>query len=686
MKSTIVNIFVLIILIICFNFCPAQEQWEQQLDGWVDDVYYPYLFLGGNFYTRISFADIDNDGDLDLFYGGGDAGSLVYFENTGDANNPLFEFRYEEFPGLTNWEYGGYGGTVDVDFADLDNDGDLDVAYSSYLDIGGLIRWNDGSPGDPIFIGRYPLGPQSGNSSVTLVDIDNDGDYDYFSGHGDYPHQLIFARNYGTPDSAYFHHQGDTHNYQDLFFSRPFNFDMGDIDNDGDVDLIICKPHGPVAYYENTGTPDSAYFTHITDDFLPGRDTTDWMETPELADIDGDGDLDLFLAGGYAHLYYFENIGTPDSFYYVQRYDTTFFFVQPYTAGSWLKNSVDIDGDGDDDLALGRDLFLNESDGNTIMFTKYQSMIPFITGCFADMDADGDYDFLAPQSSYSIIYYENLGDRFWPEWYEGSSLFPPDGRIETPFTLGAGDLDNDGDNDILIAHRNSENIDYYRNDGTPESGQYAYTGSLILPQFDHGFYYNLLLEDVDNDTDLDLLIGDGRTNNNSQLKFFYYRNDGTPEVPAWTYVTDDFLNYVSEHRNGTVVPCLADLDKDGDKDLAISNNLGLQLYLNPMIHTTIADDQSDSRHPMRNTLLDIKTYPNPFNQSITFQFDLTRPTEIEINIYNILGQKVDSVLISGGQTGDNLFIWNAGNLPSGVYFYKIVTNNAENSGKVVLLK
>ena len=141
---------VIVLVFVLANLAFAQDSlWTQKLDGWVDDYYYPYLFLGGSFFTRISLADIDNDGDLDLFYGGGDAGSIVYFENIGDVHNPVFELRYEEFPGLTNMTY--YGGTVDVDFADLDADGDLDAAYSVDLEIGGAIAWNDGSPEMPDF-------------------------------------------------------------------------------------------------------------------------------------------------------------------------------------------------------------------------------------------------------------------------------------------------------------------------------------------------------------------------------------------------------------------------------------------------------------------------------------------------------------------------------------------------------
>lgn len=676
-----------VLIIICLSLsslmCFAQDEWQQKLDGWVDGVYYPYMFLGGSFYTRISFADIDNDGDLDLFYGGGDAGSLVYFENIGNALNPIFELRYEEFPGITNWEYGYYGGTVDVDFADLDNDGDLDAAYSGDLEYGGSIYWNDGTISNPYFNARPPLGPQSGQSNVTLIDIDNDGDYDYFSGQGYRGHQLYFAKNYGTPDEPYFIHQGDTTHYQGLDFGIPFNFDMGDIDNDGDYDLIVCKYQGPVAFYENTGTPDSAHFTHITNDFLPGRDTTDWMETPELADIDGDGDLDLFLAGGYAHLYYFENIGTPESYNYIEIYDTTLFYIVPRTAGTWLKNAVDIDGDGDDDIAPGRDLMINESSGGQIILNRYDYMVPFVSGCFADMDADGDYDFLAPAGQRTIMYFENIGDSAWPEWESGLSLFPYDGRIETPFTVGAGDLDNDGDNDLLIGHVNSTRIDYYRNDGTAEEGEFAFTYSLDLPQWSYRIYYNLLLDDIDKDSDLDLLIGDTRTNNNLQLRLLFYRNDGaTPETPHWTYITDDFLDYAENHRNGTVVPCMADLDKDDDKDLVLYNNLGLQLYLNPLIPTDIntilieAPDESSI----------IKVFPNPSNAIFSLYIALEYSGEIHLEIFNILGQRMCEIHSGFTQSGEHMFIWDSSKFASGLYFVRLLTEWNRYYVKLVVIK
>ncbi len=253
----------------------AQDStWQQVLGGWVDDVYYKNLFLGGTYYTRISLADIDADGDLDMFYGGGDSGSLVFFENVGTAENPIFQFALEEFPGLVNMP-AYYGGTVDVDFGDLDADGDLDAAYSPTLVIGGSICWNDGTIYEPDFNFSFshPNGPVEGQSNVTLVDIDFDGDLDYFSGFGFNGFQMFFAENIGTPEAPVWERR--TRFYQDIDFGIPFDFDFGDIDNDGDYDLIVCKHGGNIAYYANVGGPREPHFEHVTDDFLPDRDTTD---------------------------------------------------------------------------------------------------------------------------------------------------------------------------------------------------------------------------------------------------------------------------------------------------------------------------------------------------------------------------------------------------------------------------
>jgi hypothetical protein len=100
---------------------------------------------------------------------------------------------------------------------------------------------------NPDYIRCYQCGNQGGVGNSTFADIDGDGDYDYFSGSGVNGTQLHFAENTGSPDSAFF--ITNTLHYQNLDFGIPFNFDMGDVDLDGDYDMIVCKRGGNVAYY-----------------------------------------------------------------------------------------------------------------------------------------------------------------------------------------------------------------------------------------------------------------------------------------------------------------------------------------------------------------------------------------------------------------------------------------------------
>jgi hypothetical protein len=668
-------------MMIAANSGNAQDTtWQQVLGGWVNDVYYENLFLGGSYYTRISLADIDGDRDLDMFYGGGDCGSLVYFENVGNSRQPRFELRNEEYPTFRHPTV--YRGTANIDFADLDNDGDFDAAFDYDIDRGGFIFINTGNSYNPNFIRCYQCGNLGGAGNSTFTDIDGDGDFDYFSGHGLNGMQLHFAENTGTPDSVFI--TTITYHYQNLYLGTPFNFDMGDIDLDGDYDMIVCKRWGNVAYYENTGGSDSAYFSLITDNLLYQRDTTDLMETPELADMDNDGDLDLFLAGAYAHLYYFENTGYISEPQFIERYDTTYFYVIPRLAGAMLKNSVDIDNDGDDDLACGADLLLNESTSDEIRFRRIEWALPSIQGSYADMDGDSDFDCISPTYGPAPAYFRNIGGPFWPEWDQPEWLFPPDGRLYDVFSVTSGDLDNDGDIDVLIgdiSETNQENFFYYRNDGTPGSHNFTYDHTMSLANWGLRYYHNPLLDDIDNDGDLDLMIGDTYFDYSHPTNLTLYRNDGTPESPVWTFETNDFQNIISEHRNVSTAPCLADIDNDGDKDLFVTSNAtGLQLFLNPEIQTDVWNDNRQSEN-LPPTPITLQCYPNPFNSAVTISVENAPDENVAMQIYDILGRFQESL-----EMRDSQAVWDASGYSSGVYFVRLRSSQNTAIRKLLYLK
>ena len=79
-------------------------------------------------------------------------------------------------------------------------------------------------------------------------------------------------------------------------------------------------------------------------------------------------------------------------------------------------------------------------------------------------------------------------------------------------------------------------------------------------------------------------------------------------------------------------------------------------------------------------------YPNPFNNSTTISFYLLRTMHIQLNIYNIQGQVIDTILSDLQKPGKHIVIWNAGNFSSGFYFCTIQGENVYKTEKILLLK
>lgn len=94
-----------------------------------------------------------------------------------------------------------------------------------------------------------------------------------------------------------------------------------------------------------------------------------------------------------------------------------------------------------------------------------------------------------------------------------------------------------------------------------------------------------------------------------------------------------------------------------------------------------------------NPLIDLPTktslgqnYPNPFNPSTTIPFSLKEAANVEITIYNMLGQKVISLVNEKYSAGNHFTIWNASSLASGMYFYRLKAGNVVQTKKLMLIK
>jgi hypothetical protein len=81
-----------------------------------------------------------------------------------------------------------------------------------------------------------------------------------------------------------------------------------------------------------------------------------------------------------------------------------------------------------------------------------------------------------------------------------------------------------------------------------------------------------------------------------------------------------------------------------------------------------------------------QNYPNPFNPSTTIGFDLVEPGFVSLGVYNLIGQRVASVVSGEMEAGRHIVTFDAGQLPSGVYVYRIEANNFAAQKKMMLLK
>jgi photosystem II stability/assembly factor-like uncharacterized protein len=102
------------------------------------------------------------------------------------------------------------------------------------------------------------------------------------------------------------------------------------------------------------------------------------------------------------------------------------------------------------------------------------------------------------------------------------------------------------------------------------------------------------------------------------------------------------------------------------------------------IHRTLDGVEDDTKPLPR--VLSLSSYPNPFNPTATISYSLPKTGHVILNIYNIMGQKVATILDSYQQAGEHSIIWDASEYSSGLYFASLECDNQTKIGKLILLK
>jgi uncharacterized protein (DUF2141 family) len=217
--------------------------------------------------------------------------------------------------------------------------------------------------------------------------------------------RMLYFRNEGTRTAPKFR-LADTLALDSAYHVAPA---FADLDGDGDLDMLLGTWNQDVLYFRNAGTAQEPRF--VQDTALTIRPPRVSYATPALADIDGDGDLDLFIGGANGAIIHFRNDGTRTAPNFVLVTET----LDDLDVGRRSAPSlVDVDGDGLLDLVVGREasgvaVFRNAGTRTAPRFVPFDgwslALPPMSTPAFGDLDGDGKLDLVSGTVSGGLVFY-----------------------------------------------------------------------------------------------------------------------------------------------------------------------------------------------------------------------------------------------------------------------------------------
>ncbi len=629
--------------------------------------------------------DYNCDGDIDIFtYNNG--GIRVY-RNDYAINNQLSfslacnEIYSTQFANYTNL----YVSPANIPaIGDINGDGDIDVIS---FDVGGsLLNYHE-------------------NQRV---------EHSYSCDSLNYSMSTACWGNVSTNWNANYFNLGvscrmDTHGGNSQSDTMPSRHSGGtlldlDLNNDGDKDLIVGDLISNSADALFNGG--NAAFANITsqDSLYPVNNVSVNVNTFPACfylDVNNDGKRDLICAPNASGVsennhgvWYYKNVGSdlaPD----FKLQTNAFLQNQMIEVGEGSAPVFfDYDNDGLQDLVVGTfgyfvgasfynarlNLYKNTGTINhpafTLVDTNYANLSNLnfrnFRPTFGDLDGDGDPDMIVGESNGSLIYLPDTTTGGYPAQYGAPVLNYQGSTTQQCPVPQLVDLNHDNLLDMVIGTRNGK-LRYYQNTGTTTNPIFTFItdtlGGVNVRQTGYvtGYAQPFLFDSA----------GSWRLMVGSERGYVYYYNNITGNLASNFNLVDSMFNY--RYMNGfdgqRCTVWGADIDGDGKMDLAEGNiEGGVGIFTTGHVNVAIASPEQTFKH--------LRIFPNPTNDLCTIDFTSFKPEVADLYIYDDLGRIIETLhpLTTGHYTistksfADGIYFYNLRTVTSGMYAGKIMVN------------
>ncbi len=426
---------------------------------------------------------------------------------------------------------------------------------------------------------------------------------------------------------------------------------VGDVDNDGNQEIVIAdRIGGDLKIIKGDGT---ILLSKAVGENIYGNIA--------LANMDADPDLEMVF-------------GTMSKNLHVLNIDGSEMSGFPIAYTSPIEKGVavgDVDGDGGLEMVFGllnTDLHAVKTDGTELSgFPVDLSGRIKTTPVIAKIKDGGTH-----------IIVSTIDKKIQRIDSSGNIAMHMDLNATCESTPALCDFNGDGSLDITF--------------GTLDSMLFvvSFNGDSIAPfpvKLDAPIRTSPFFADLDNDKDTEMMIS---TEGGS---IFIYEADGSQYK--------NFPAVFSSLQNGS--GCVADIDNDGDYEVCVGGDNGLNVidikdskgdgnalwqshqannartsyfYFDPSASAIESGETTPISYGLQ------QNYPNPFNPSTTISYQIAARAQVQLTVYNVLGQKVRELVNSVQDRGIYRLTLNANNLASGVYFYKLLVKTAAEQTKV----